>query len=257
MEDNYNAIRLIEKRIDGSITMAEASWLEQRLSGDASLRQELKFRNELESIAAEVEVDFLRQHLAIAWGERNSQQLKHDRDSLGFSRFKRYFYAAATLAGITAGGLVMHSALQPKETSVGLYAQHFEPYPPVRIVRSGGELSSESYFFRGMIAYRAGYYTTASDDFEALVRSGDTSTTVRFYLGVSYMELGRFSEARNYLQTVTNSGSLFVDQSVWYTALCCLAEGNLGEARKLLDKLASSDTPMSVKASELIKEMPQ
>jgi len=257
MENTYNAIRLIEKRIDGTITRAEATWLSQRLNVDVALRQELKFRKELESIAGEVEIDLLRQRLAAAWQENNLLQGTHDENVQRFSRLKRYFYAAATLAGITAGGLGLHSVLSPTETPVALYAQHFAPYPPVRIVRSEGALSNESQFFRGMIAYQSGYYHTAAEDFETLVKNGDTSTTVRFYLGVSYMELGHFGEARKLLKTVTDSGSLFVEQSVWYTALCYLAEGNPGEARKLLDQLASSETPMSAKANSLLNKLPQ
>ncbi|SDC80172.1 tetratricopeptide repeat protein [Williamwhitmania taraxaci] len=255
MATNYNAIRLLEKRIDGTISKDEANWLAQRLAVDFSLRREFRFRKELESIVGEVEIDRLRQRLAVAWQENNSLQSTHQENLQRFSRFKRYFYAAATLAGIAAGGLAMHATFLTKETPVALYAQHFEPYPPVRIVRTGGGLSSESHFFRGMIAYQGGFYATAADDFESLVKGGDTSVTVKFYLGLSYMELGRFAEARQSLEHVTTSGSLFVDQSVWYLALCHLAEENSEAAQKLLVKLATSDSPMSAKATALLTEM--
>ena len=257
MYKSYNAIRLLEKRIDGTISVRESEWLMQRMKIDASLKQELNFRMELENIASEAEIDFLRHKLAIAWQENDAFQTSHTTNSKHFSSLKRYFYAAATLAGVTAGGLGLHTILKPADTTNVLFAQHFAAYPPVRVVRSGEEISSESQFFRGMIAYQSGYYNTSVDDFESLVKSGDTSTTVKFYLGVSYMELGRFSEARQTLKDVTNSGSLFVEQSVWYTALCYVAEGDVKQARSLLDSLSLSETSMASKAKKLLLELPE
>lgn len=257
MKPNYNAIRLIEKHIDGSISLLEQDWLRQRLVVDPSLREELHLRKELESITDETEVDFLRQKLAVAWQENDAFQTSHTASLNRFSRLKKYLYAAATLSGLAAGGLGLHTVLKPADTSNVLFAQHFEAYPPVRVVRSGNQISSESQFFRGMIAYQSGYYNTSVDDFESLVRSGDTSTTVKFYLGVSYMELGRFGEARQTLGDVTNSGSLFVEQSVWYTALCYLAEGNSSKAKILLESLSSSETSMAGKAEALLQKLPE
>jgi len=257
MEKSYNAIRLLEKHIDGTISIRESEWLMQQMKDNPSLKQELNFRIDLESIAGEAEIDFLRHKLAIAWQENDALQTSHTSDLKHFSRLKKYFYAAATLAGVTAGGLGLHTMLKPADTANLLFAQHFEAYPPVRVVRSGEEISSESQFFRGMIAYQAGYYNTSVDDFESLVKSGDTSTTVKFYLGVSYMELGRFDEARQTLKDVTISGSLFVEQSVWYTALCYVAEGDIANARSLLDSLSSSETSMAEKAKGLLEKLPE
>lgn len=257
MDKSYNAIRLLEKHIDGSISLLELDWLRQRLVVDPTLRKELQFRQELEAIAGEAEIDFLRNKLAIAWQENDAFQTSHSANLKRFSNIKRYFYAAATLAGVTAGGLGLYSVVKPADTSKVLFAQNFEAYPPVRMVRSGEEISSESHFFRGMIAYQSGYYNTSVDDFEYLIKSGDNSTTVKFYLGVSYMELGRFSEARQTLKDVTSSGSLFVEQSVWYTALCYLAERDIPQARALLDSLSSSETSMAGKAKKLLLELPE
>ncbi|HUX52956.1 MAG TPA: tetratricopeptide repeat protein [Williamwhitmania sp.] len=253
----YNAIRLLEKRIDGSITAEEAGWLNQRMEVDVTLQRELRFRQELEKLSAEAEIDRLRQELVGAWMDTQRLDLTNSELEYRFSRIKKYFYAAATLAGLTAGGIGIHSALSNGANPTALYAENFEPYPPVRVVRSNGELSSDSLFFRGMIAYQSGYFNTSKDDFETLMKSGNTSTTVRFYLGVSYMELNDFGKAREALNAVAQANSLFKEQSIWYTGLCYLGEGNVADARKALSELVNSGTPISAKAEQLLKKLPE
>lgn len=257
MKTPYNAVRLLEKRIDGSITVEEASWLNQRLEVDVGLQRELRFRQELEQVLAEAEIDMLRQQLVETWMDNQRLDLSNSESEYRFSRIKKYFYAAATLAGITAGGIGIHSALDNATTPTALYAENFEPYPPVRVVRSSGELSSDSLFFRGMIAYQSGYFNTSRDDFEALVQNGDASTTVRFYLGVSYMELNDFGKARKALNAVSQTNSLFKEQSIWYTGLCYLGEGRVKEARNALSQLLNSGTPISARAEQLLKKLPE
>jgi|GEM_PF-1290973 len=257
MKAPYNTIRLLEKRVDGSITVDESRWLNERMEADIGLRRELRFRQELEKVSAEAEIDTLRQQLVGAWMETQQLDINNRELEYRFGRIKKYFYAAATLAGITAGGIGINSALNSSATPTALYAENFEPYPPVRVVRSNGELSSDSIFFRGMVAYQSGYFNSSKDDFETLVKSGDTSTTVRFYLGVSYMELKDFEKARMILNEVAQTNSLFKEQSIWYTGLCHLGDGNVLEAKDALKQLLNLGTPISTKAELLLKELPE
>lgn len=252
MGDRNNE-RLIEKYIDGSINSNDRANLLERMNNDRSLEKEFDLRKKLESIPAEREFYNLRKKLIIASVIASNQSVSVN--SLDRIKIRKYLYYAAAFTGITIGGWAASSMFNKEMDPTKLYLDNFEPYPPVRVVRSGGELSSDSLFFRAMLAYQSGDYNSATIDFRKVLNGDPNANTIRFYLGISHMELLEFDKARECLEVVAESNSLFKDQALWYCGLSYLGERDIDKAKEILTKLSILESPISTKANVLLKEI--
>lgn len=247
-----NTQRLIEKLIDDSINKKEGKTLSKRIETDVSLKREYELRNELETIVAEREFFLLRQKLQLA-SAAASQTITSNDQTLGRVNLKRYLYYAAAFTGIAIGGWVTSSIIHKGVDPTKLYVENFQPYPAVTVVRSGGVLTLDSIFFSAMLSYQSGDYNSAIVDFNRIVEGNPNANTVKFYLGITYMELLDFEKARENLLPVAESNSLFRDQALWYCGLCYLGEHNVEKAKTILTDLSNTDSPMKQKSIELLK----
>jgi tetratricopeptide (TPR) repeat protein len=245
--------RLIEKYIDGSISGKEGKELMKRFEADNLLKQEYELRKALESIVAEREYYLLRQKLNIASTFTIDQSIEIERNP-GKANLRKYLYYAAAFTGIAVGGWVTSSILSHKDIDpTKLFLENFEPYPAYRAVRSGSELNSDGVIFKAMLAYQNGDYQNAIIDFKQIVEGNPNSNTIKFYLGISYMELYDFENARVNLMSVAESNSLFKEQALWYCGLCFLGEGNIDEAKSIFIKPSKTDSPLRQKSIALLE----
>ena len=90
----------------------------------------------------------------------------------------------------------------------------------------------------------------------ALFSKADHNMTVKFYSGISYLEVNELEDAEASFQAVIdNKDNLFIEQAEWYLALCYLKMNMNKDAKILFTEIANSDGFFNNKAQEILKYM--
>ncbi len=248
--------QLLERLIDKTISKKEREVIEKRLSESKELRKELFVRQSVEDLLLEAEIDSLRMGLNRAMQNTSQEKRITPREEAHQVGLKKYMYAAATIAGIAAGGWMIQN-IASSDSPTKLYSANYETYPAVLVSRASNELSAHSRLFQAMMDYQSKNFNKAAKSLEQLKGDKEVGITASFYLGVSYMELKQFKQARESLNVVLDTNSILYDQALWYTALSYLGEEDIDKAKQLLTILEKKNSPLSKKAQHLLKKLPE
>lgn len=134
-----------------------------------------------------------------------------------------------------------------------MYANYYETYNISAGSRSdnmGQEISAAT------SAYKAKNYQQALTQFEAIY-AATQDTKWLLAQGLSQMELQQFDAALNSFQPlIQQKDPLYLEQALWYAALCHLKNSNTAQSQALLEQLLAQ--PSSFQATEaeaLLKEL--
>jgi tetratricopeptide (TPR) repeat protein len=242
---------LMEKYLDSTITVEEKDMLGHRLMANPSLQRELALRHEINQMVIQDEVHELRAKLNIAsaYSDDNYENrfISH--------RTKRIFYAAATIAGIAVGSWALFSEHSNGTNYEHIYRESFAPYPPVTLFRQGNYLATSEDLLSPMKYYQESNFAKAAVGLELLLKNDPSSTTIKFYLAISYMELERFADSHKLFDEILKGDSFFVEQATWYKGLSYLAEGKTDLASNTLSRLAEYENPYTKESVSLIKRI--
>ncbi len=240
----------IEKYLESSINSDELAQLQAKLMLSRELRREFLLRKEVNELADEEAIHQLRLKLQLA--RKMNQKVLGETDS---SATKKLFYAAATLAGITIGGWAAFQHGNAGVNPMDLYRENLTPYPSIHLIRESRQSTASEQLIKSQLLYSSSNYTEASKAFEALLVENPNSTTLRFYLGVTYLQINNIQLSRKYLTEIAYSESIFSNQALWYLGLGFLAENNLFEAKQAFTQVAENGGTLGVKASKMIEKI--
>ncbi len=150
---------------------------------------------------------------------------------------------AATLALLIAV-IWLFNRTQPQSSSYADLAQH----APLALT----EMSSneQQLITTAEQAFNTGDYAKAAETLRQYLLQQPDDQVARLYLAISLIETGQTTDARELLQSLSNSPD-FRDKALWYTALSYFKENKQEEARKYL-KLISPSAKEHEKAQELL-----
>lgn len=244
----------MESYLDSTIDLEDKQVLVHKIKQNRSLAQELAFRDELNHLASEDDIALLRQKLNLAYKLHKVEE-QEPSPKISRRRTRRIFYAAATVTGIALGGWAVISGGNYGVDYGQLYENYFTPYPPVTIFRESNALELQRGFVNSMSLYQASQYTEAAIELEKLLTEDPSSTTIRFYLGVSYMKMGEYSKSRDNFDLIINKDPFFSEQALWYKGLCYIAEAETDKAIETLTALSTQNTSYKGKAAKLLKKL--
>ncbi len=245
---------LMEKYLDSAIVLEEKEELKQRIRENPFLKKELAFRNEINQLAMEDEIFDLRAKLNMA----QESSVDYERSTISWlssNRTRKMFYAAATVTGIALGSWAVISGGSHGIKPEAIYQENFTPYPPVIIYRDGSMDDYDKGFLSTMNLYYGSNYSLAAKRLEELLVDDPQSVTIKFYLGVTYMQLEEYVKSRNLFDEIIRGQSFFVEQAMWYKSLGYLAEKNTDRALETLAELYSIDGQYTSKAAQLIEQI--
>lgn len=245
---------LMESYLDSTIELEDKQVLVHKIKQNKNLAQELAFRKELNHLASEDDIALLRQKLNLAHKLQKEQEY-NPTPQISRRRTRRIFYAAATVTGIALGGWAIISGGNYGVDYGQLYENYFTPYPPVTIFRESNALELQRGFVNSMNLYQASRYSEAAIELEKLLSEDPSSTTIRFYLGVSYMKLGEYSKSRESFDQIINKDPFFTEQAMWYKSLCYIAGAETDKAIETLTALSTQNTSYKGKAEKLLKKL--
>ena len=128
------------------------------------------------------------------------------------------------------------------------------PFTPPRL-RSASE--ARRVFLSAMEAYSAGNYADAAAALEQAVRAEPALPAPHFFLGVSYLQLDRRSEAVEHLRAVSRLGeSPYLEDAHFFVAKASIRSGDIEAARRELRTVVALDGNRREEASRLLAELP-
>lgn len=113
--------------------------------------------------------------------------------------------------------------------------------------------SSNRELDKAMSYYKQNHYRQS----EALLKElavQKSSDTITYYIGINEYELGHFSKAISYFNSVSPSSS-FYDKALYRLGLAYWQTGNLDEARQVFLKLQSLNSPYKQTAEVILKKI--
>lgn len=239
---------LLEKYLDGDLSEKEKINFEELLRNDKELQKECDFRKNVDSAILEDDVMNLRQTMTEITQSRSSYSKLKAR--------KLYFsisIAASIIVLLTVGLNIFY--LNNDITSREIYDTYYSKYNAICNSRSVIRVESSNVLITSAFdAYSDGDFNTAAQNFEKALSLDAEDVTVKFYLGLCNMELGKYAEAQLlFYDLVKSEDHLFWEQSNWYLALSYLAQDNKPKAKMYFLNIKKQNMCMQNESKIILK----
>ncbi|WP_417873822.1 tetratricopeptide repeat protein [Xanthomarina gelatinilytica] len=233
---------LLEKYFENTLSTEEQLLFDERLQNDKKFKEAFEFHAELKNAVTISERQKIKSEIRSFEAQEKS--------TVKVFKFRKLLPYAAILVIAISTGLYFYAH---QNTTDGLYAYHFEPYPNIEtsILRSDGERSLENDAFT---AYDLEDYKKASGLFSKLLEK-DPKVYFRFYKAICLMQLENFDLALQQLDEIMPENSEYYEKAIWFRALTYLKLNETDKSKQLLNQLVSKYTFKNVEAKKLLSEL--
>lgn len=166
---------------------------------------------------------------------------------------RRNWLAAAAAIGLLVLSAALYQQYAPKSPEQ-IYAQVFQIYESPYTGSRNNDLNNAP-FDAGLEAYQQNDFNRAIPLLETATAQNDPSFIAHLHAGLSYMQIGDFLKAENYLTTTRINSADFYGPATWYLALIKLQENKLTATRELLLQIKANELEYYTKAQNLLKEL--
>jgi hypothetical protein len=236
----------IEDYLDGNLKGKEEEEFMSILENKPSLKHELNLRLDVNEAIRDKGMLELREKL-----ERQNKKHLSNYSFINVSRdlVKSWHLAAASFSLIlVVGGLWYILSNKPYSTEK-LVNKYYKPAHPILQVRSV-DFNSDDALKEAFNYYRQNDFVNALKYFNSL----DNQITARFYSGICYIELEKFSKAIESFEYVVNDkDNLFVEQAEWYLGLIYLMNNQKANAIQQFEKISNSKSYYAKQAVDILK----
>ncbi|WP_462251217.1 tetratricopeptide repeat protein [Ekhidna sp.] len=234
-----NDIELIEKSLDGMLSLDEKSLFDEKYQNSDTFREAVLLQQAmLSSLEAKHKSD-LKAELSQMLHDVNAE--KTDPDS------KRWYMIAASIVVLLGAVWIFNQSYSYEQK---LYNKYFEPFPVQGFVRGSIEEAADEIF-----------QSYVDEDYERTVKkileleSSQDSINAQFiYLGNAYLHLSQPDNAIESFLKVESSDRYY-SHAQWYLALAYLQKGNQEKAIEILEKLSNQNTIYSSSSKSLLEEL--
>jgi tetratricopeptide (TPR) repeat protein len=248
MANNDKQLERIESYLEGMLTQQERQEFEQQMETDPALalayQQQLAILEAIEYQGNErlrPQLDQIYREEVL--GERADTPIRKIRI------FQRLAVAASLLLVLSVGLWLLLRAPAHER----LFTAYYER-PAATMFRDGQTSESEE----ALNAYQDDRFAEAIEQLEELDQSGTTTPEDLLVLGISYLEVDNYQEARSTLQRLEDNPN-WLDAATWYLALIYLRQNQSEEAIPMFRALADGTIPTGParqrKAGELLEQL--
>src|SRR5690606_8455444 len=225
----------IENYLQGKMTALEKKEFETELESDQELKQEVAIQKELQ---LSIEDGGLKESLDDIH-DAVMPELKSARNN--------WLAIAAGFAILIAAGVWALNLQSPTDS---LFAEYNTVDPSLPVPMSA---SADYIFHDAMVDYKAGKYEKSIEKWTALSAQNPENFTITYYLGASFFNQEKYTEALPYFEKVMmDSNSKFQAKAQWYTVLSWLKTENT-EAIKQVKPV--SESPFAEKIASIQQEL--
>lgn len=108
------------------------------------------------------------------------------------------------------------------------------------LVEYANEIENLSEYKKGIAAYNKSEYSKAIKLFNKSISNNKTINSSTYYIGMSYFNQNKHSKAIKYFDKLLYTS--YNNKAEWYKALSLINKGNKTDAKKLLTKIANSNS---------------
>ncbi len=240
----------IENYIDNELRGQDLAQMEAAIEEDEDLKQEYRFRKEVNEALKEEDVMNLRAKLQNISGVESQTRPA----VMEWVKRSKVAVAAASLAFLVGLGGIGYHYLNAPETTGEIFHKYYEPYETTITFRSADTelnlLLTEAYEM-----YQKENYTQALELFRQVMDKRE-DMAARLYSGISYMEIEKYQKAsKSFRSVIEDENNLFLEQAKWYMSMCHLKIGDVSKARNLLAELSQESRFYDERAKEVLKKL--
>jgi tetratricopeptide (TPR) repeat protein len=238
----------VERYLDNAMEAAEKAWFEKELSGNATLREELKLRRKTDEILLKSDLQSLRSKLTRISAEHSRKSSKH-------VQHKLLKYAAMVAILVMTGSAIYFP--NRKLGNEELFNQYFSIAPvAIESVSRSAEAYPDNDFMLAVDNYRNGDYESAIDHFMQYTLLNQGYPELYMMIGNSYAEMEQYNEAgSSYRKVIDHNNNLYIEDATWLLGLCYLKTGDNNKARQQMALIASSESRYSKDAAVIVRRM--
>ncbi len=244
--ENENDIALVERYFDLELSDQEMTHFNHRLESDSNFKA--LFDRE-KTLIQSIRYEGLRNDLGVLKEiEKRASQPRTLSKTLRLDAW--YFKVAAAIIIVVVAGRLL---LPTHEDSEELFQAYFKPYPNTfePTMRGADEVTQRSEIF---LAYDQHNYQKALEGFNEILSKGN-DPAVLLLAGNANLALGNVDEAKNNFRILIKNFDELDTQAKWFLSLCYLKEGDIDQARMMLEELGGTEIFYANKAKELLKKV--
>jgi tetratricopeptide (TPR) repeat protein len=223
----------IDSYVEGDMDETSRKKFEAELASNRDLSLEYQLEMDIANALKDDEIVDFRSKCIEAQNEVNLSERKLVRI---VHLTRKYWYAAAAvlLVALIVGGTLL---VNPGNyTSDKLFKMYYKSGETLGISRSGNVDMAEALRY-----FSKSDYQTAAGLFDKILVNDPNNFAVRYYSGISNIELKNYSQAILMFESIIKDGNnLYTENADWYLGLSYLASGQVTQAEKVFNGIVST-----------------
>ncbi len=246
---------IIEKYLNDELKPEELNSFEDSLKNDIELKRLVMLHSEVNKSILESDIHHFRNLLRDIYAKfsKTEKFTLNDNDSGKGLSWRRISIAAflIIIVGLGSTYFFEHRLSSPEE----LYSRFYSPYQTDVSIRSAGQ--SQNGLTLAIQLYQKKDYNTAFEILGNLLNNNKNNPAIRFYYGITAMELNRYETAIYQMnELVNNNQQPFAIHAEWYLGLCYLKLNDETKARDYFKKIYENNGYYSSRAHDILKKLP-
>lgn len=239
---------LIEQYLKEKLTVAEKQAFQARLKVDAAFKEEFTFRKSMDIFfKKETQLPVLKAQFDTFGDEFFVAEHAPQQAKVIPLYQKPIWIGLAAVAASIIFIILWWSLSQPKD----LY-QQYAVHQPINLVEKSDATTTAA---QATTYFNAESYEQAYPYLNDYLQSHPVNNRAQLALGISALELGKYTEAISTFTTIHEGTSLLKASGTWYLALTYVKQKEFEKAKILLAQIPSNETFLYSKAQELILEL--
>lgn len=234
--------KLIEAKIDGSMSDQELDEFEQKLRDSEDFEREFQIQDAVIHSLIRSNDKVLKKefHSFLQESKAHHRQNKKQRRNL---------MIAASLSFLVFCSVAYYWFLPDPMNNSAIYQAYFEVYPAPPITRGDDEIGAVPIDFSD---YRKGNYAQAMET----LQSGPQSEMTSLYLAMCYLETEQVSKAIENIQATLDSTNPIIKQTAeWYLALAHIKNNDQTKSLPILQKITDEKQLYYKQANKILLEI--
>jgi tetratricopeptide (TPR) repeat protein len=104
-------------------------------------------------------------------------------------------------------------------------------------------------------SYRSGNFQESATAFSGIASHDVTSSSARFFLGLTLIQMDKYEEAVLHLQPVADSREGYVKEAKWYLGLTYIKLGEMEKAAKYFEELSQTPGYYSDRSGKILRRI--
>lgn len=251
MKNKSNYTELVQRYLYDELSAQELDAFEKELKQSKYLREELNLQKKIDQFIQDDELENFNLELNQVYDKLVKKGSKKRR-----LNFRRLSLIAASIIVLFTLGIVFLNNVNDRMSCDEIFDEYYQGYMPTYKTRSLITCSVDSLFKNAIDQYNSMNYQAAEVGFLSVINTHSKNIASRFYLGVVYIELEKYSKAiDSFNEVIATKDQYYQEQSEWYKALCFIKLNDKTAAAKQLQAIVARKGYCSEQADEILLKL--